>query len=145
MNGLGVELRRHRTGREAFCRICGGLSQQERFAAVLVRNGVPLGELCPRCLGIKPRLAARRLRKRAGRIGERAHSLCQRGGYPELAEILLGNARVLDALAEQLPEAWGVTPEDLRRAEEAALQELFPRVPGDVLSRLVDGRHVPAC
>jgi hypothetical protein len=61
-----------------------------------------------------------------------------------MAETMLDFARGLDYLAEQLPEAWGVTPEDLRRAEEAALRALFPKVPGGRLSHLPDGRHVPA-
>jgi hypothetical protein len=144
MNGLGVELHRHGTRREASCVICGGLYQQGCVAAVLGRDGASLGEVCPRCLGTRPRLAARRLRKRAGRMEVRALADARRGGCPGLIDTVLDFAWGLDYLAEQLPEAWGVTPEDLRRAEEAALQELFPRAPGDGLSQLVDGRLVPA-
>jgi hypothetical protein len=143
MNGLEVELRRHGTCREASCVICGGLYQQECVAAVLARDGVSLGEVCPRCLDKRPRLAARRLRKRAGRMMARAHRVGQRGGCPGLAETALDFARCLDYLADQLPEVWGVTTDELRRAEKSALRALFPKVPGGVLPQL-DGRHVPA-
>jgi hypothetical protein len=140
MTGLGVELRRHGSRREASCVICGGLYQQECVAAVLGRNGVSLGEVCPQCLGMRPRLAGRRLRKRAGRMAERARSVRQRADCPGLAETVLDFARGLDYLAEQLPEAWGVTPEDLRRSEKSVLQERIPQLSDSVLSELVEGR-----
>jgi hypothetical protein len=140
MNGLKVEFHRHGTRREAFCVICGGLYQQECVAAALARGGVTLGEVCPRCLDTKPRLAARRLRKRAGRMEVRALDVRRRGGCPGLVDTVLDHARCLDYLAGQFPEAWNVTPDDLKRAETATQRELVPRLPEGVRSRQVGSR-----
>jgi hypothetical protein len=143
MSAISVELRTHGTRREAFCLICGALHEEECVAAALVRDGEPVGDVCPRCLEEGPARGARRLRERAARMAERARRVELRGGARPLVDVVRGQAEWLLTLADELRrvEAWGVTPGELRGAERSALQERFPQMTSGVLSRLVDGRH----
>jgi hypothetical protein len=143
MSTIGVELRTHGTRREAFCLICGALHEEECVAAVLVRDGEPIGDVCPRCLEEGPARGGRRLRERAARMAERARRVELRGGARPLVDVVRDQSEWLVVLADELRgvEGWGVTPDELRLAERSALQERFPQMTSGVLSRLVEGRH----
>jgi len=143
MNGPNVKLRAHGLRREAFCLICGGLHEQESVAAVMIRDGEPIGDVCPRCLDEAPIRGSARLRQRAGRMLERAQKVRLRGGARAFVDVVREQAEWLLSLADELREggAWGVTSAELRRAERAALRRRFPQMTNGVLSRLVEGRH----